>query len=1001
MRNRLLSAVVLWWALAAPALAQLSPKTVDQFQHSRWTTRDGGPWGINAIAQSPDGFIWLATPTGLMRFDGVAFQAFAPPGDDPASAPTVVAVLTRRSGEVWVGLGGFAGVAALREGRLVDMGLPDPAYQVTSLVEDLDGDVWASTTRAGSGLRRYRQGRWETIDARWNAPSTTIPGDLIVDKAGSLWVALDKSLYVLPRGAKRFVRTDVPATGGVGYAVDAAGRLWIADTQGVRRVPDILGGETAKTPQPTYRFTGVRRGKIMFSPDGSLWGATWTNWLFRIQTPGQGGEVSRYKIPGGRASDDFGNVFVDRDGTAWFGGAGGLDSFVATGLFKEPVFPFSPEGYQMAADGQGRVYLVTGDEAFVIRPGASPQRIMKDEFLGVCRGRNGSVWLTGPNLFRRVVDGKVVKVLRSSTTAIGNCAEDPQGRLWWVDEGGTIRVQDGAVTRDMSRLLPEAGDEPWETFSDRQGRPIFLLENRAIARVDGARSDIWTNQRLGVGAIIDAVEDGPSGLFIAGSAGLARIRGDKIQRLQVRRHPWLRGARAITWSPDGHVLMLSRAGLVRLKAADLDRAFDQPDAPIPHSARADLDGLSPGHRRYGGPQAAFGGDGRYWFLAGLGPMMVQPGGLTPNRTPPPVIIRSISHGGRVYDASAPIVLPKGAKNLSIAYSALSLRAPSQTQFRYKLDGVDADWVDPGARREAIYTNLAPGQHRFQVIAANEDGVWNNTGATLEFTIPKTFVQTQLFLALCVLALAALVRLAFSLRLRAVSERIRLRMGERMAERERIARELHDTLLQGVQVLILRLQLIANQTARQGDGVALERILDEADTFVAEARDRVWDLRASPAQGDLEAALDTLVEAASTVSPCVIHRHTEGKPRPLEPTACDEIVRIVHEAVANAQRHAHASSIRIVTVYRPFSLEVSIADDGIGMSPQILRDGRDGHFGLKGMHERARRIEGRVRIDSKASAGVRVTLKAPGGVVYESGSLRWLKTLNARALLTRR
>ena len=975
--------------LAGAALAATpSPRAIEQFQHTRWTPREGGPWGVNQIAQSPDGFLWLASPEGLIRFDGVKFETFTPPGFDPATAPSVVSVLVTRSGEIWAGLGGFGGVAVFRDGRMVDTAMPNPAYMVTDLAQDHDGALWAATTRLGEPLRRYRNGRWEVIGPDWNLPRDDLVAEMAMGNDGALWVVIKKRLFVLPRGARRFAETGVKVVGGVGLALDPGGRLWIADEQGVRRAPDVLHGESAATPQPSYPLEGIRRPKIGFSPDGSVWGATWSDWLFRIRNPEKDGEVSRYRSAGGLRSDDFGNVFVDREGVAWAGGLGGLDSFVSTGLVKDETIPFSGDSYRLASDKRGLVYVVTSSTAYLIRPGASPRAFLRSDFYGMCPGQNGSVWMSEEGLFRRVVDGRVVQTIRTPTSAVGDCAEDPAGRLWWIDDAGVVNVHERGQTRKLPSLLAGSDDQAWETFADREGYPIFLLENRAIARVKGLKAEIWSNQRLGVGAILDAVEDGPSGLFVAGSSALARIRGDRIQRLWVKRHPWLRGARAITWSPDGQVQILSRAGLVRLNASDLDQAFDHPDRPIPHNARGQLDGLSPGSRRYGGVQAVYGGDGRYWFIAGPGMMRVQPGGLIRNPSPPPVIIRSLTTGGRVYSVTGDVTLPKGVTNLTIAYSALTLRAPTMARFRYRLEGVDPDWVDPGQRREALYSNLPPGRHRFQVIAANEDGVWNNTGATLNFTIPKTFVQTYLFKALCVLVLAILAWLVFRLRLRGVARQIRARMNERLAERERIARELHDTLLQGVQGLILRFQLVAEDlTEKQADRASLERILDDADNFVGEARDRVRELRMSPTGGDLEAALDKLRQAGSTFGAGAITRETVGTPRALDPTACDEIAQIVREALSNAAQHAGAASITLRSIYRPLSLTVVVADNGVGIPADILRDGREGHFGLDGMRERARRLEGRVQIESDPGAGTRVTIKVPGGVVFEAGLWR--------------
>lgn len=289
--------------LAKAAWAEPSPRTIDQFQHTRWTPREGAPWGVNEITQSPDGFIWLASPEGLIRFDGVKFDTFTPPGYDPATAPSLLSVLATRSGEVWVGLSAFGGVAAFRDGRMVSMAMPDPDYLVTHMVQDHDGDIWVAAGSDESALRRYRNGRWEVIAPEWNISGGNSVGeviaDMIVGKDGALWVAIRGKVLVLPRGARRFVETGAQTDGGVGLAIDSGGRVWIADARSVRRLPDFLHGETAAIKQPDYALDGTRRPRIRFAPDGSLWGSSFSDWLFRIRNPDKDGEISRYRSAGG------------------------------------------------------------------------------------------------------------------------------------------------------------------------------------------------------------------------------------------------------------------------------------------------------------------------------------------------------------------------------------------------------------------------------------------------------------------------------------------------------------------------------------------------------------------------------------------------------------------------------------------------------------------------------------------------------------------------------
>ncbi len=374
-----------------------------------------------------------------------------------------------------------------------------------------------------------------------------------------------------------------------------------------------------------------------------------------------------------------------------------------------------------------------------------------------------------------------------------------------------------------------------------------------------------------------------------------------------------------------------------------------------------------------------GGDGRLWFSTLGGVVWIDPARLHRNRVPPPVAIRALVAGGLRHRDPAQVTLPKGTSRIAIQYTGLSLTLPQRMRFRYRLEGVDDGWVDAGAQREAAYTSLGPGTYRFRVIAANNDGVWNRDGAPLEFTIPPTFLQSSGFKLLCVLAAGLLLWLLHLLRVRQLKARLQGRFEIRIAERERIARELHDTLLQGFQGLMLFFQSVATRIPADSDlREPIEKALDRADKVLVEGRDRVHELRSDAASHDLAQALrDAVAEIIPGDAPR-FQLVVEGPQRPLHGLVGEEMLRIAQEAVRNAVQHAQATSIEAILIYGRRDLRLVIRDDGVGIADETLRKGwRDGHYGLVGMRERADQIGGRLVMARRAGGGTEVILSVPG------------------------
>jgi signal transduction histidine kinase len=338
---------------------------------------------------------------------------------------------------------------------------------------------------------------------------------------------------------------------------------------------------------------------------------------------------------------------------------------------------------------------------------------------------------------------------------------------------------------------------------------------------------------------------------------------------------------------------------------------------------------------------------------------------------------------QVSESSEPRQLPPLFRELEIDYTALSLVAPEKILFRYKLDGRDVDWQEVGSRRQAFYSDLPPGTYRFHVIASNNSGVWNEQGDTLSFSVAPAYWQTNWFRALCVLGGALAVWALVRLRVRQVAARVRGQLEGRMAERERIARELHDTLLQGVQGLLLRFQVAAERIPKgEPAREMMERALERADEVLDEGRARVKGLRA-PVGGvpRLPQGLARIVEQLAPADASPFRITVEGAVRELDPIVREEVQLVAREALTNAYRHANANNIEAEITYADDGLTLRIRDDGQGIDAVMLREGRPGHFGLVGMRERARKIRARLRIWSKPGAGTEVEIRVPAGIAY--------------------
>jgi signal transduction histidine kinase len=375
-------------------------------------------------------------------------------------------------------------------------------------------------------------------------------------------------------------------------------------------------------------------------------------------------------------------------------------------------------------------------------------------------------------------------------------------------------------------------------------------------------------------------------------------------------------------------------------------------------------------------------DGRIWVATVKGIAYFDPRRIPGNPVPTPVRVESVKVNGKEIVPAEGLVLSHSSNDLEIDYTALSLTNPERVRFKYKLEGQDSDWKDVGGRRQAYYGGLAPKNYRFRVIAANESGVWNEAATSFDFSIDPAYYQTRWFQASCVATFLVLLWALHRFRLHQIAQGFNARMEERVAERTRLARDLHDTLLQGFQGLMLRLQALDDLLPAGEAKDELERTLDRGDQVAAEGRKAVHDLRLSAVvTNDLARAVRALGEELSSEDSATFGFMVEGHARELHPIVRDEVYRITREALRNAFNHARAHHIEAEIIYTENLFRLRIRDDGEGVAPAMLEEGRPGHYGLPGMRERASEIGARLDIWSGVGAGTEVDLSVPGSIAY--------------------
>jgi len=974
-------------------------KTAEQYRLTSWTLESAAPADIWALAQGGDGFLWLGTGTGLYRFDGVRFEHYKLAPGESFRSTDITALSMLPDGSLWIGFF-YGGASVLKAGHVTRYTDRDgfPSGMVIAFAQAGDGSLWAASR---GGLARFNGRHWQTIGSDWSYPAKRADW-VMADREGTLWVTTGDQLVFLRKGSRHFKSTGERVDPDAILVQAPDGTLWLSDgLHGTRALP----GLSAEHPSPDLKQTPAktsfaRSKRLLFDHDGRLWGTDAARGgIYRVSSPSRledGRSLQPADIDGvfnrsdGLPSDVAVPLLEDREGTLWAGTNLGLSSFHLNKVQVPTTVKMWPATKSaFAASDVGGIWMANGGS--LLRATAQNAEVISlglPNIGAALYAPDKTLWVVGYNCLGRVVNGRFVPLelpVASKHVIVQAIASDRQGGLWAsFANNGLYHWHQNRWTRiDQGPGLDAI--TPTALALDATGRLWAGYPQNRVLSIDGQTRQLFGSaQGLHVGNIA-TIDTSAGDLLVGGDGGLARLHHGRFESLSIAEPRVLAGVSGIVRTDRGDVWVNGSRGVVHIDADAFHKGFDGSS----YHAAFDLfdyhDGL-PGIALQASPvsTAIIDAQGRIWFNTNQGVAWIDPAHLRRNPIAPSVFIQGLTTGDRRYSDLQSLRLPQHTSNVRLDYTATSLAIPDRVRFRYKLDGVDEQWQDGGTRREAFYSNLGPGKYRFHVTATNDDGVWSGRGASIDFSIAPQFFQTSWFRLLCAAAGLLLVAALYLWWLRLMSGRIRLRLEERTRERERIARELHDTLLQGVQGLLLRLQaLAAGLPAGDHRRSALDEAVDQARDMLIEGRDKIVALRGTDqARGQLTESIQAIGEELASTYGIPFRVTTSGAEKPLCPPACDEVVEIVREAMRNAFIHAEAKLIQIDISYRPQSLRIDVRDDGRGMQASTIRQRRlEGHWGLVGMHERAEKLGATLTIRRGEPSGTYVVLAIPGHVVF--------------------
>jgi len=962
----IVAAAALWVLIAvSPAFALDPAQPFGNYLRSHFTTDESLPGTIvDHLQQTPDGFLWmLVNGKGLTRYDGRNFHLF--------EGTRVVAIAVAPDGDLWLGTAQDLRrmpAERLREFDLSGAVSYHPGEGASSDVRSLrfgdHGELWVGTQ---DGLFRYENGRFSSVGPR-------VPIQQIEPLAkGRLLLVSTKGLWEWDGSSVVPVHPPAASPGGPSIETfhvmeDRHGNVWYCGSQGGIR---CSGSQCLQLPP--YGPVGHGAYRAYEDPEGTVW-VVKVEGLFRATT-------TSLELVGPKM--EVRSLYSDRDGALWIGTNG-------DGLYR-----FKDRAVRMltTADGLPNDVIMTVLSAHdgSIWTGANCGGVSrfdgtrfrtyseKDGLLNTCvwalaEDARHDLWIGtwGGGAFR-LHDGSFTQVLAGEIVPSIVAARD--GSVWFGTRNGVVRLRDGSLRR-YGANDGLSSDFIFRILEDREGR-ILASTSRGLDRLIGDRFEGFPGVPKTVA--LATGEDRSGGLFVDldDQGVLLRIEGNRVDEI-----PDWHDELTLVETASGE-MWFGGMGVYRVPAGSFARPRPR-DEPLDYESFTSADGLASTNVSSGNPKMVVAGDGKLWIASPQGVVIVDPERLSRTTERPTLYVRGVTVGRVSSHAPRDLILPPGTSHVELDFAAIEISSPEKIRMQYRLDGVDPEWLDAGPSLRAIYSNIPAGSHAFHLRACSRSGIWDRTGIVYPIRQQPRFYQTRWFLASMVAGGLLVIGSVYRLRVRQVSKQLNALFDERLGERVRVARDLHDTFLQTVQGS----KLIADHALKDPkDHVRLLRAVEQLAAWLErateEGRAALNSLRTSATvNGDLALALRRAIDECRVETRIDAALSVAGNVGELHPIVRDEVYRIGYEAIRNACTHSRAGVLR-VSLEHAHDLALRVSDNGVGMDARILESGRERHFGLSGMRERAERIGGRFTIESSPSSGTTITVVVPGRIAYRT------------------
>jgi signal transduction histidine kinase/ligand-binding sensor domain-containing protein len=877
------------WVMAAWPLAALDPaKPLTSFQRQTWQTESGLPQNtVHAILQTHEGYLWLATEGGLVRFDGLKFTVFDSQNTPALHSNNIRALWEDRGHALWIGTADGLTVFQYGETSVFtrDQGLP--GNSIWSVYEDRAGLLWVVTA---SGVAEFRNGRFALRETKETPDINSNRGAALPDKQGALWVA--------NRGVKRIVKGNV---------------------------------ETLPANDPLSNDTILC---LFEDSEGDMWFGSESNGVTVLRDP----KITTYTAKDGLADDLARCIYQDRQGALWFGTNGGLTKLAAGKM----------SSFTVANGLSSNLVFALGETAG------------GDLLVGTQDGLN--VLHDGNVTLLTTADGLADDLVRSLYT-------DTDGAVWIGTRRG-LTVWKDARFRTYTEADGLGSDFVGALTRDRDGA-LWVGTLRGLTRLKDGRFKTFSGQDGLTSSVITALQADSTGILWVGTedGGLHRLQNGRISHYAANL-----GLPSSIYAivEDGPFLWLtSKTGIFRVAKAELAAGAE---GALSIAQYGTADGMRVNECSEGGhPSAWRSQDGALWFATLHGVSTMESRSAMANGKAPPVSIESFAVDDQPVNLTLTRDIAPGHERLSFEYTGISFASPQRVRFRYRLEGFDRAWVEAGTRRTAYYTSLPPREYRFRVTARANDGVWNTNETVVAFRLLPRFYQTYWFYLLLASALALSVYLFYRWRVREVEAQF----NAVLAERNRIAREIHDTLAQGFVAVSLQLELLGRKLESAPDSVKdlIKQTRELVQSSLHEARRSIWQLRSEGADtADFRTRLSAMASEITQRSGLKVQFQVLGTYRALPENIESELLKIGQEAVTNVVRHAQASEVKIDLAYDRKKVRMTIADDGRGFEGAVNSAGPAGHFGLRGMRERAAQIGAELNVKSHPGEGTEIDIE---------------------------